>query len=1140
MNKDILLLLNKIDEIFKNNNNLLLRLNKLCIVLSEIFKEDNHIHIGINLGEETLLCKKHQKLLPIIKISFREKKSNTKGNFYIFHDKNIKFRNFLQQYIRELKTLNIIAEQIAQKYDFEIENLRPIKNDSELEIKIMEISRRERKLKQFIYKNYYERDIFHDLMPFKVKEILLIATLYDAYTIESEGNFTQQVAGEFSKFNLTSIPRVTAVISYQEAYEEMKKKHFDMIIIMVGIDKKTPVQICKKLKKDFPYIPIFYLLNNNAYIKEFEKYKLNGEVDNIFVWNGDSRIFFTMIKLLEDRINLDNDTKIGHTRIIMLIEDSIRYYSRYLPELYMNVFKQTQRVIEDVTTLDELYKVLRLRARPKILLTHSYEEAKRLLEKYKPYFLGIITDVEFYLNGEKTNKAGRYFILYVKKLFKPKDFPIVVQSSDYKNIKLANELGCSFIYKNSDTLAEDIKQIIQFKMGFGDFIYKKNDKGDPLPCPDNPNKYCRARTLDEFEQMLYIIPDETLRYHASKNHFSLWLIARGEIKLADDLAKKTLEDFNNNISAIREYLIKKIKQIKYEKNKGKIVEFREEELENESNIVSLAPGALGGKGRGIAFIHSLIYKYDISSYTKMHIKTPYTFIIGTDEYDEFLERNNLKTFAIEETDFKLIRQRFLEAELSDSLMERLYKIVKRIRKPLAVRSSGLFEDSLMQPFAGIFETYIVPNSLNDIDTRVHQLANAIKMVYASVFSPKAKHYITAINYKIEEEKMAIVIQKVIGNQYEHYYYPHISGVAQSYNYYPFSYIKPEDGYATIALGLGVYVVEGEKAFKFCPKYPKLQNQTIEDLYNNSQTYFYAVDLNSKNLDFIEQGENVSIAKLDIWDAERHGTLKHLASVYNPDTKTLSPGLDKPGPRVLDFADILKYDYIPLADTISEMLEIAQEAMGSPVEIEFAVDLNKDNNGIATFYLLQIKPLLGSLEDFNINFDKIDKNRIILKTNISMGNGKISDITDIVFVKPETFDKSKTLEIAKEIEQINKRFITENKNYVLIGPGRWGTRDRWIGIPVAWTQISKAKVIVEISLPGFPLDSSAGSHFFHNVVAMNIGYFTVHHNNKEHLIRWDILNSQQVIYESEYIKHIRFPKPLIIKMDGKKRIGIIIK
>ena len=1117
----------KINEIFERNSSLNVRLRELCKLMTDFFDDPQKISTYIRLDRNEYFCKGGIQSYRLASVKIKTPEGHT-GIFEILSsDPPDKIFND-EEHKREFKT---VIQYVQDAFDGKKSKTTDHEKFNTDDFRISLYSKiEEHHLKDFNYKNFYERDTFHDLMKFKVKEILLIATLYDAFTIESEGNFTQQILGEYAKLNLPSVPRITAVTSYHEAYTKLLTKHFDLIIIMVGIDKESPVKIARKLKRDFSYVPTFLLLNNNLDISFFEKYKTDeGFIDQIFVWNGDTRIFVTMIKLLEDMVNAENDTKVGNTRIILLVEDSARYYSRYLPLLYINIFKQTQRIIEEVVAKDELYKILSLRMRPKVLLASSFEEAKAIFDKYDKYFLSLITDVRFYKNGEKDENAGFELAQYIKEKKKERPIPIIVQSSNLDNKKRAEENGFVFIYKNSDTLARDINHVIKFHMGFGDFIYCH---------PDGTPTGFVAHNMDEFEELLAVIPEETLIYHAERNHFSLWLMARGEIHVAEILATIKIDDFYD-VEELRKFLIETVKKIKYEKNKGKIVDFIESELGNPSTIVSLDSGALGGKGRGIAFIQTLVYRYDIRGFfPDIKIKTPTTAIIGTDQYDSFLDNNNLRDIVFNsDISYEELKRLFLKARLTDDLVKKLKVLLKHMKRPLAVRSSGLFEDSLMQPFAGIFETYIVPNSHPDLKVRLRQLVNAIKMVYASVFTPKARSYINAINYKIEEEKMAVVIQEVIGNTYEKYYYPHISGVAQSYNYYPYGSIEPEDGYATIALGLGTYVVEGEKAFHFCPKHPKALNFTVKDLIENTQTYFYAVNLQPKRLSLLE-GENAGLSKLDIWDAERHGTLKHLASVYDIDNDRLVPGLDKAGPRVLDFADILKYDYIPLASTISTMLDIAKEAMGSPVEIEFAVDLNKDKQGRASFYLLQIKPLLGNSEDYNIELDKVDRDKLLLFTDKSMGNGKIDYLRHVVYVDPKSFDKTKTEEIALEIEQINKFMLSKGWQYILIGPGRWGTRDKWIGIPVHWGQISNSKVIVETSLVNFPLESSSGSHFFHNVISMNVGYFTIQHANSEHILRWDVLDKQKTVRKTNYVRVVEFPKPLIVKMDGKDRIALI--
>jgi len=976
---------------------------------------------------------------------------------------------------------------------------------------------------------YSESDVLYKLMSFRVKRILLVAHLYDALSIEKEGRLDDAVRGDYYKMNLSSAPEIIKSLSYRDALKKLKNSKFDLVIIMAGIDKRTPLKIADKIKIIYPELPVYLLVNNNADISYYKKNRerLSG-IESIFVWNGDSNIFLSIVKLYEDKINVKNDTKIGLSRIILLIEDTERYYSRYIPILFKSVMEQTQRIIEDADKTDDLQKLLKMRLRPKILLATNYEDAIKIYKKYKNYILSVISDVKFPKNGKINKKAGFLLINYIKS--KTPSIPTAIQSSDYNNKILAEtKYQSKFIDKNSNSLLADITDFIMYNLGFGDFIFR-NKKGKEV---------ARAIDMDDFYKRLHDISDESLDYHARKNHFSLWLRARGEIKLADAIEPVKTEDFSA-IEDLRKHLIKSFFDNRVEKNKGKIISVDDPTVIDDSNIGMLASGALGGKGRGIAFINSLIYNFNINQYIPgIKLKSPKTFIIGTDEYDTFIKKNNLFLSASKETDKEKLFALFENNDLSPLLIKRLLKVLELTNKPLAVRSSGLFEDSLMQPFAGVFSTYLLPNNHFDINHRLKELISAVKLVFASVFSETSKNYINAVNYEMEEEKMAVVIQEVAGNKYEDYYFPHISGTAQSYNYYPFGKIKPEDGIVVAAIGLGIYVVEGEKAYRFSPIHPTLQNHSEKSLFRNTQTEFFAVNLKKESIDF-KKGETAGLIRLPVTEAERlnKNKIKHCLSVYNPDNDAIYPGTDVTGPRIVNFADILKYKYIPLADSISEILKIMKETMGSPVEIEFAVDLNTDENKEASLYLLQVKPLIGNARDYNINISKSNFEKAILFSENAMGNGKIQTIKDVIFVPPNTFDKSKTAEIAKEIDSFNQKMIEQKKSYVLIGPGRWGTRDKWIGIPVNWTQISNAKVIVETSLDDFPLEASAGSHFFHNVTSMNVAYLSINHKQENCFIKWDMLEEQKIINKTQFIKHIEFKKNLNIQIDGKKRIAVI--
>jgi len=978
---------------------------------------------------------------------------------------------------------------------------------------------------KFISQHNSDRDIYHDLMPFKVKEILIVANLYDAYIIEKEGRFTEYILGEYHHLNLTSTPRITGVSNDKEAIEHLKNKHYDLVILMMGIDKKTPIELSRQIKSMFSYIPVYLLLNNNQDIANFKSNPdLLRNVDKQFVWNGDSKVFFTMMKHLEDQVNAENDTSIGMVRVILLVEDSAKYYSRYLPLLYQVILKQTNDLIEE-TNVDELYKILKLRARPKILLAQTFEEAIVIYEKFKDYLLCVISDVSYPKAGNCCDDAGLELISYIKSDYP--DLPVVLQSSEAENAKKAYALNASFINKNSETLSHDIKSFIRHFLGFGNFVYRDR----------SGRQIVIAKSLKEFEKNLEVIPEESLLYHGQRNHFSLWLMARGEIQIAKNISSVKTSDFKN-VEDLRKFLIQTINKHRNEQNKGKVVQFEEQAINDEKNIVSLSAGALGGKGRGIAFINTLIHYFELSKqFPDINITTPKTSIIGSDEFDYFIERNKLQDVIFEESDYEELKKIFIKSQLSTGLKKRMKVLLNNITKPIAIRSSSLFEDSLMQPFSGIFATYILPNNHPDINVRLEQAMTAIKLVYASIYSDSARTYFEAVNYKIEEEKMAIVIQEVVGNQYENSFYPHISGTAQSHNYYPVAHMKPDEGFAVLAVGLGTYVVEGEKTFRFSPKYPQIEINSQKDIYKTSQVDFYAVNLENKEPNLIE-GEDAGLVKLEITDAKNHGTIKHSASVYDFDNERIVPGIDTYGPLVINFANILRYDYIPLSETITQLLDIIREAMGSPVEIEYAIDLNKDKDSRASFYLLQIKPLVGNDDDFNIDLDSLDYNDVLLFSEKSMGNGSIDEITDLIYIDPDSFDNTKTLEIAKEVEELNSQLMKEKRKYVLMGPGRWGTRDQFIGIPVVWPQICNAKVIVEMSLKNFPLDASLGSHFFHNVTSMNVGYFTVQHSASNDFIKWDLIHGQELIQKKKFAKHVRFKKPLTIVMDGKKRISVI--
>ncbi len=972
-----------------------------------------------------------------------------------------------------------------------------------------------------------DRDIFQELMPTKVKEVLLIATLYDSYSIVREGQFSDKIFGEYLQLNLYAAPRFTSVNSLDDALRTLKHKDFDIIIVMAGVDKDSPVETAREIRKIRPKVPLLLLVNNNADLRYFQvEGSKHDFIDRIFVWNGNSNVFLAMIKYSEDKKNVAHDTHHGNVRVILLVEDSIQYYSRYLPMLYTTVMTQTQMLVKE-DAKDELDKILRMRARPKVLLASTYEEAVRIIDSYKKYMLCVISDVRFEKNGVDDEDAGIELLKYAVKTLKY-PIPLLLQSHDISNAARAKSVNADFINKNSESLSMDILNFLYRRLGFGNFVFKGQD-GKPLG---------EAENIQKFKEMYKIIPEDALVYHGTRNSFSTWLMARGEINMAEQLRPVKNEDFNTP-QELRDYCLNVFKKISFEKRKGTIVNFDPSYVNSNRFIVRLAKGSLGGKGRGIAFICNFIENINFHKLIPgLNIRIPATAILGAYEFDKFVEINNLYDDIYSLNDYKAIRQHFLESEFDEKIKNRLMEYLGKMDKPLAVRSSGLFEDSLLQPFSGVYATYLIPNNHADIKVRYQQLETAIKLVYASIFTESAQAYFDAVNYKIEEEKMAVVIQEVIGHNYNDKYYPSVSGVAQSYNYYPISYMNPEDGFSVAAVGLGMYVVGGENSFRFCPLYPQLNPTTLKDQIRDSQKQFYAIDLSKPEFDLVANGENAAITKSRIKDAELDGTLEHSVSTYSIENDDLIPGIQQKGPRVVDFANILKYNYLPLAKTLQILLKLFKEAMGSPVEIEYAVDLEKAENGIPSFYLLQIKPLIRIEEQVEVDLKMVDEDKIFMYAEFGMGNGKVEDIRDVVYVDPDKFDKMQTKQMAKEITEINKAFEAKGKNYILIGPGRWGSRDPYTGIPVLWANISKARIIIEMGLPGFPLDGSLGSHFFHNVTSMNVGYFSVPHNSKTSKLKMEALKQQRIVKETQYIKHVEFNKPLTILMNGRERKALI--
>jgi len=981
-----------------------------------------------------------------------------------------------------------------------------------------------------IFRKYKsDKEIFHNLMPLRAREILLVAPAFDAFTLEQDGLLTEKLFDGYYQLNMSNPPRVTNVSMVEDALERLGSRHFDLIIVMGRLGQASHFDLSRRLRQADARIPIYLLLNDNVEVgimdqrrQEFLRY-----YDHIFVWNGNPEIFMAIVKFMEDRSNVFNDTAIGLTRVILLVEDSVRYYSRYLPILYSEIMKQTQRLSSD-RHIDSMFRALPMRVRPKVILATSYEEALAYAEQFKEYLLCVISDRKFPKGGVLDREAGIKLIQAIK-AWNP-DLPTLLQSSDPDKEAWATALNSCFINKNSCTLGNELSNFFYRYLGFGDFVFRDR----------SGTEIARAVNMDDLKEKLRTVPVESIVYHASRNHFSAWLMARGEVQVSQVVLRVKVEDFEDP-EDLRAFLINMGDFIQKLKAKGRVIPFTESFHKEEHNILRLAEGSMGGKGRGVAFTNSMLASLNLDQvFPAVNIRIPRSMTIGTDEFVSFVERNALWETLQAEEDSATIKRRFLMGSLSPDLMRKLHLLLDKVKYPLAVRSSGLLEDSLSHPFAGLYNTFFLPNSHPDLEMRVAQLAEAIKLVYASVYSKESRSYFEAIDYKIEEEKMAILVQEVAGSRFGTHFYPHISGVAQSFNYYPVAYTQPQDGIANLAVGLGKYVVEGAKSYRFAPPYPQLDMLIPKEQLRTTQKHFYALDLSRTSVDLFN-GEDATLLSLEIKEAERDGALTHCASTWDANDDRIRDGLDGPGPRIVNFRNVLKYECFPLADILKHALALIRDAMETPVEIEFAVNLDPDpRNGKPTFYLLQIKHQLLDNTDVNLSSADLDPAEVFLYSEKCVGNGTVEGLTDIVWVDPDTFDKFATLELAEQLEKLNDEFRARGGKYVLIGPGRWGSSDRHLGIPIAWSMISCAQAIVEYAMENFQADASLGSHFFHNVTSLNIGYFTIPYPRRTAILDWDWLRQQPEVRRQGCLVHSRVDAPVHIIMDGRRSASAILK
>ena len=967
---------------------------------------------------------------------------------------------------------------------------------------------------------------FANLMNKRIYNVLLIATKYDSFMLEDDGRVDEQIFNEYTSLSLRYPPRFTQVTTEEEALNELKNRNFELIICMPNMDNRDIFAAASEIKVHYPNIPIVVL---TPFSKEVSKRIANEDlsaIDYVFSWLGNSELLLAIIKLIEDKMNAPDDTASVGVQIILLVEDSIRFYSSALPHLYKFVLEQSQMFAKEA--LNDHQRTLRMRGRPKIKLARNYEEAVRIFDQYRDNMLGIISDMSFMHNGVKDPYAGYKFGQYVRKT--GLIIPFVLESSEASNHIYAKELNASFIDKNSKSYPQDLKKKIMQRFGFGDFVILN---------PHTKEEIMRIKDLKDLQKKVFQIPDDSLVYHLSRNHFSRFFYSRAMFPPAEVLKHVDVSDYKDMDEA-RKLIFDLIVQYRRMKNTGVVAVYQKDRFDEYSNFARIGDGSLGGKGRGLAFIGAMVKRYPKLESDNFAVNIPKTVVICTDIFDEFMETNELYPVALGDADDETILRYFLRASLPSRLIEDLMAFFDVVKSPIAVRSSSLLEDSHYQPFAGIYSTYMVPKIEEKYDM-LRTVSDAIKAVYASVFYKDSKAYMTATSNLIDQEKMAIVLQEVVGSRYNDHFYPTMSGVARSLNFYPIGNEKAEDGIANIALGLGKYIVDGGQTLRFSPRHPHsiLQMSTMDFALRETQTRFYALDL--KNMaEAFSVDDAFNLVKLGLKDADAEDSLKYIVSTYDPYDQIIRDGYYPGGRKILSFVNILQHDVFPLADTLDQILRIGQQEMGRPVEIEFAVNMDPSDHTRATFYLLQIRPIVDNKEIMDEDLSLVKNEETILSSTSVLGHGIVGDVQDIIYVKTGAFNSSNNQLIAYEIEKMNRSFTDQEKGYVLVGPGRWGSSDSWLGIPVKWPHISNARVIVECGLENYRVDPSQGTHFFQNLTSFGVGYFTVNPFKGDGWFDEAFLNAQPAVEETEYLRHVRFDAPITIKMDGKKSLGVVLK
>ncbi len=971
--------------------------------------------------------------------------------------------------------------------------------------------------------------IFHELMRIKVREILFISSPYDAWVMEKDRGLSEAIVNEYRGLNLSHPPRLNWVASVDEAATALGNKPFDLIILMAEASEFPYSEVYNKLRKPFPSIPIVRLSHRGPGIEISDLDKdIPFVPDRSFLWSGDTKLLLATIKSIEDQLNVKQDTEFAAIRVIIFIEDSPEYLSSLLPALYQELVSQTQAVMEQ--GLNQEHRMLAMRARPKILIADSFEAGMGLFETFEPYVLGVISDVRFPRNGTLDGEAG---IRLLKNIHERRfDIPLLLVSSEPENSKRAKNIPAEFVDKNSPTLHEEVRAFFLNKLGFGPFVFESFDA----------HGSGSVNNLRDLVNSLRDLPDQIFYNHWIRNDFSRWLFTRAETLLATEIRPVTAEEFGNDLTKMRQYLYQKFHNRRMQRQRGVLVEFDTENFDVESEILKIGDGSLGGKARGLSFFSAWLYQQPKLRQTFQQVKIyiPQSLVLTTECFESFIDDNNLTPLIKQDLSNELIAEHFLNGKFPDDIRHKLKTFLKHICHPIAVRSSSLLEDAKFRAYAGLYKTYMLPNDNSDLEYRLEQLLNSIKLVYASTYYREPKAFSRHVGNRIEEEKMAVIIQKMAGESYNNFFYPALSGVAQSYNFYPFSRLTPEDGVTTIALGLGKAVTEGGKSLRFSPRYPEIlpQRSNVDDTLRNSQRYFFSLKLEATDQQ-IGLDDNATLIRRQITDAINEYPVRALSSTYIPQEHRLRESSGGEGVPVMTFASILKYDLVPLAEMLKEILASGQEGMGCPIEIEFSLTLSEKKSQKPKLAILQIRPMGAHEDSMTVDIDLSKVSEYFCISHQALGNTINNTMYDLIYVKPDNFKPSRTIEIAKELSTLNGSLNEAGRKYLLIGPGRWGSADRWLGIPVSWGDICGVGAIIETTHPLINAEASQGSHFFHNITTLGINYLNVNELKSDHL-DWDWLTGLDIEYETDFIVHVKNPNPFILKVDGRRSAGVLYK